>query len=186
MKAIRTSLLAVLLAAAAVAAPGLVSRSTAADAVKVTCPITHQSFVDGKSHPGYVVDGSRVAFCCKNCPAVFAANPEQHLDASRLGKCPVMGGPDHLSSTVRVVLNNELQYFCCGGCDTKFSANPAAYRKSLTDVVTNKSFAPTADSPRSTYKGQIYLFASEANKASFDKSPAKYAVVFGPKPAGAA
>lgn len=152
----------------------------------MTCPVTQQKFTDSAAHKGYVVDGKRVAFCCNDCPALFAADPEKYVTADMLGKCPVMHGPNHKSATTRVVLNNQVNYFCCAGCDTKFSAAPAKYVTSLTDVVSGKSFKVAENSPRSDYKGQVYLFASDDNKSTFDKDPGKYAVVFGPKTDAAA
>ena len=34
----------------------------------------------------------------------------------------------------------------------------------------------TADTPKSSYEGEIYYFCSEACKESFDREPAKYLV----------
>lgn len=169
-----------------VLAPVALSR-VAADptaAAKVTCPVTKATFVDGPGHPGYVVDGKRVAFCCTNCPKTFAANPEKYITNDMLGNCPIMGGHNHVSAQERVVLNNQLQYFCCPGCDTAFKKDLSKYVKSLPDVVSGKDFTPAAGSPRSDYKTQVYLFDNAADKATFDKSPEKYAVLFGAKPAG--
>ncbi|HET6385439.1 MAG TPA: hypothetical protein VFJ58_18765 [Armatimonadota bacterium] len=179
MKYLRIPLALALLAGAALV-PGLNMAARADTGAMVECPITHEMFKDSAAHKGYVVDGKRVAFCCSKCPAVFAANPEQHITAAMLGKCPVMGGPDHTSATDRVVINNQLQYFCCAGCDTQFKADPAKYVTTLTDVVSNKPFKVAEASPRSEYKGQVYLFSDAANKSAFDKTPEKYAVVFGP------
>ena len=179
MSFFRIPLIVTLLASAALV-PAAIRTAHADDAKTVTCPVSGKTFQDSADHKAVVVDGKRVAFCCPNCPAAFAANPEKYLKDDMLGKCLVQGGPNHVSSTSRVVLNNELNYFCCPGCDKAVAADPSKYVKTLTDVVSGKTFAPTADSPKSEYKSQIYLFASADNKATFDKNPTKYAVVYGP------
>ena len=54
--------------------------------------------------------------------------------------------------------------------------DPSKYVKQLVDPVGKKKFKPTASSPKSTTtKYGTFLFASAANKATFDKDPAKYA-----------
>ena len=52
---------------------------------------------------------------------------------------------------------------------------PAKYVKQLVDPVNSSKFKPKANSPKSTTKYGTFLFASAANKATFDKDPAKYA-----------
>ena len=46
--------------------------------------------------------------------------------------------------------------------------------KSLPDPVTGKAFTPKSSSPREEVKGQIYLFADDTTKATFDKDKATY------------
>ena len=157
----------------------LMSNAGPARASTAVCPVTHQSFTDSAAHKAFVVDGKRVAFCCGGCPAKFSANPEKYLTAGQLGSCPVAHGKANKSAALRVVINNQIQYFCCPGCPGKYSATPSDYVTSLPDVVTGKTFKVAKSSPRSEYKGQVYLFASATNKAAFDKAPARYAVVFG-------
>ncbi len=42
------------------------------------------------------------------------------------------------------------------------------------DVVCGMTVEPSADTPKSEYKGQTYYFCSKGCKAAFDKNPAKY------------
>jgi YHS domain-containing protein len=47
----------------------------------------------------------------------------------------------------------------------------------VTDPVSGKEFAESADSPKTENGNVIYFFETPENKAAFDKEPAKYAKV---------
>lgn len=98
--------------------------------------------------------------------------------------CPIMGS--------RVPANapfddfNGVRFaYCCPGCDAKFARNPLASLKSANDkkwVIGKSLFDPVArtrvwenrSKGFSDYKGVRFYFTTEANKATFDASPAKF------------
>ncbi|MBS1728378.1 MAG: hypothetical protein JST51_16795 [Armatimonadetes bacterium] len=99
--------------------------------------------------------------------------------------CPVMGGPASKDSVV-TEYNGVAFSYCCGGCDTKFKENPKEYiAKAAKDgkTIGVSYFDPVSMKPIdmkkaeggfSDYKGIRYYFASTDEKATFDKTPAKY------------
>ena len=54
--------------------------------------------------------------------------------------------------------------------------NPLKYAKRLTDPVTQKRFGPTKHSPRTTYMGRAYYFASESSFVAFRATPDSFAI----------
>lgn len=123
------------------------------------------------------VNRKRTALCSAKCAAAFRKTPEKYLE--KVSDCPVLHNPvAKISSEGRLVLNNGLYYFCCAGCKDGFLQSPQHLKK-LEDVVTQEVFTVGDSSPRVEYQGQHYLFATEASKATFEKSPEKYAARFG-------
>ncbi len=82
--------------------------------------------------------------------------------------------------------NGARFWFCCGGCDATFKKDPlknleAQAKKGnvagdfMFDPVTgNRLASPGIIAQTSDYKGIRFHFSSAANKATFDKEPAKY------------
>jgi YHS domain-containing protein len=62
-------------------------------------------------------------------------------------------------------------------CPEAFQKEPGNYLPKVNDPVSGNEFGPSADAPKTTYKGTIYFFESADNKAAFEKDPAKYAKV---------
>lgn len=144
---------------------------------KRVCPVDGKAITDISKAPMITINRRRTYFCSAKCPATFRQKPEKYLKEVAL--CPILENPvAKIATTNRVVLNNNLYYFCCEGCTSGFlKAND--HLKKQTDVVTGEIFEATADSPHSEYKGQHYLFSTPATKETFDKTPDKYAQLFG-------
>ncbi|MFM9872679.1 MAG: YHS domain-containing protein [Fimbriimonadaceae bacterium] len=101
--------------------------------------------------------------------------------------CPVMGSNIADVSTAGYHdYNGSRYYFCCGGCDAKFKAEPGKYLEAqakaskvagdfMFDPVSGMRLAsPGIIADTSDYKGIRFHFSSKANKAAFDKEPAKF------------
>ena len=58
-----------------------------------------------------------------------------------------------------------------------FKKEPGNYLDKVLDPVSGKEFTISATAPNTSYKGGLYYFESDANKAAFEKEPAKYAKV---------
>jgi YHS domain-containing protein len=165
------------LVGATLLAASLAGTSIAAEQ-KAKCAVSGAEVVVTEKTAKTTVQGKPVYFCCDKCPTAFAKTPEKFV--KDLGECPVQVGTaiSAAEASKRVVLNNGLWYLCCEGCVGALKNAPVKV-KELEDVVSHKKFKVTADSPRSDYKEQVYLFANAENKTAFDKEPAKYAVVYG-------
>lgn len=155
---------------------GVAATSVGAQGKRV-CPVDGKAITDISKVPMITINRKRNYFCSAKCGAAFRQKPEKHLKEVAL--CPILENPvAKISTANRVVLNNNLYYFCCEGCTSGFlKAND--HLKKQTDVVNGEVFEATADSPHSEYKGQHYLFATPANKETFDKTPDKYVQIFG-------
>lgn len=152
------------------------SGAQGAPAQKAKCIVSGQEIEVSDKTAKSFVQGKPVYFCCDKCPTAFAKNPEKFV--KNVGDCPVLGTPVSEPKAVeRVVINNGVWYLCCAGCTDQLGKTPAVV-KQLEDVVSHKMFKVTETSPRSDYKEQVYLFENAETKATFEKDPAKYAVVF--------
>jgi len=130
-----------------------------------------------KSASEVQVNRKRLSLCSAKCEAAFRKTPEKYLE--KVGDCPVLHNPvAKIAGEGRLVLNNGLYYFCCAGCKDGFLQSPQHLKK-LEDVVTHEVFTVGESSPRLEHEGQHYLFATEASKSTFEKSPEKYVVRFG-------
>ncbi len=158
------------------ACAGLLAAAAAAQSKK-NCPVDDKPIADATKAPVVQVNRKRTAFCYAKCLAAFRQNPEKHL--KDVAPCPVLGSPvPKIASEGRLTVNNNLYYFCCDGCKAGFTRSPAHLKKQV-DVVSGEVFETAAGSPQVEYKGQYYLFVTEATKATFEKSPEKYAVLYG-------
>lgn len=100
--------------------------------------------------------------------------------------CPVMGNKADDGKVIYYA--GFKSKICCGGCDSAFTKSPVKYltegaskgvvAEFMFDPISHGAPKASADIQTSTYKGVRYLFESAANKAAFDKTPAKFAVAF--------
>lgn len=101
--------------------------------------------------------------------------------------CAIMGSPVPADAKFHDY-NGARFSFCCAGCDTKFAKDPIAALKnaetkkwvigtSLFNPVSGMRLDTKAVKATSDYKGIRYVFATTAEKATFDKAPAKYAAM---------
>lgn len=155
---------------------GLLAVSLPALAQKTpACVVDRKPLTKGASE--VQVNRKRTALCSAKCAAAFRKAPEKYLE--KVSDCPVLHNPvAKITGEGRLVVNNGLYYFCCTGCKDGFLQSPQHLKK-LEDVVTGEVFTVGDGSPRVEYQGQHYLFATEASKTTFEKTPEKYALLFG-------
>ncbi len=118
---------------------------------------------------------------------VAMAQPNAVVADTKPFVCPVMGEPMADVSTKGYHDYNGARYwFCCGGCDVQFKKEPLKFLEKqikagnvagdfMFDPESGLRFAsPGIIAATSDYKGIRFHFSSAANKAAFDKEPAKY------------
>lgn len=84
--------------------------------------------------------------------------------------------PAVLDSTRRVFIGHDLFFFADAASRAKFEREPLRWARKLTDPVTLKRFAPGPGSPRTTYHGRRYWFASDSTRTAFRAAPDSFAV----------
>jgi YHS domain-containing protein len=163
---------------ALVASVGLLVAATADDlGKKMVDPVSNKEVTVAKETPTVIVNGNHLYFADAKNRDTFLKAPETYVTKTKL-ECPVKGFPIRgASKTNRVVVNDQIVYFCCGNCPSAFAKEPNNFLDKVSDPVSGKEFALTADAPKSTYKNGIYFFENADNKAAFEKEPAKYAKV---------
>jgi len=159
---------------------------------EATCPVSgkpaiESSFVEMK-------DGSKVYFCCENCPKAYKADPKkfatkanrQLLETGQIVEvaCPLTGKP--LNKEAMAEVGEADVHFCCKGCLAKFKAadedaqlemvfGAAAMKKGFT----HQTKCPVSGKPIDPehfveYKGQkVYLCCPNCPKA-FEADPEKF------------
>ena len=95
-----------------------------------------------------------------------APAPAQNAPGDNPGVLPENAAPNDAKGSPTTKVNVDSQGVILKGYD------PVAYFKQRKPVKGNPGVA-------STYQGATYLFASAANKAEFDKDPAKYVPSYG-------
>jgi YHS domain-containing protein len=158
-------------------AAALASLAVGAPAQKARCIVSGKAIEVTDKTPRVQVQGKAHYFCCDMCPKAFAKTPEKFV--KEIGDCPVIGSKvENADSGQRVIVNNALWYTCCAGC-AEGVPNSTVVQKGIEDVVSHRKFDATGLSPKTTFKEQLYYFESGETKATFDKDPAKYAIVYG-------
>src|SRR5207253_2909295 len=131
-------------------------RPAAADDIgkEFTCPVTGNTFKVTKDTQYATVNEQPVYFCCANCPAAFAKEPEKYLAKVHVADCPVMAGnPVTATRELRALVNDDYYYFCCNGCPGDFARQPEQFITiELRDPVSNERFRVKAGQPRLKYK----------------------------------
>jgi YHS domain-containing protein len=79
-----------------------------------------------------------------------------------------------LDAAHRAFVNYEAYYFCDEASMNKFVAEPYRYTGKVTDPVTRERFIPAADSPKRSYGGRLFYFASAETAKTFDSDQMKY------------
>jgi YHS domain-containing protein len=138
-------------------------------------PVSGKEFEVTEKTPRLQVQGRPVFFATAEELKAFLKAPERYVRT--VGACPVLGGDVTPSLETRVVINNSLWYVCCPVCPEKILVEEKVL-KELVDPVSGKKFKATVESPRADFEQQVYYFETAANKAVFEKEPAKFAVLF--------
>jgi YHS domain-containing protein len=84
--------------------------------------------------------------------------------------------PAKLDSTYRAWIGQDAFYLSSHDTREHFLHDPLKYCAALTDPVTQARFHPTSASPKLTYHGRAYYFASDSTRAVFRSKPDFYAV----------
>jgi YHS domain-containing protein len=97
--------------------------------------------------------------------------------------CPIMAAPVRAGQPV-VDFNAVRVSFCCAGCDVTFKKDPARHLAQargrtvgefLFDPVSRTRIVPArAEGGWSDFRGVRFFFHTAANKAEFDREPAKF------------
>jgi YHS domain-containing protein len=151
-----------------------------------TCPLSGKP-----AKVEHVVEhrGKKVYFCCPNCPAAFAKNPEKFADKVHFlwlqtGQmlqfaCPFTGRATSSSATVE--LGGTKFAFCCANCLKKYNDTPDAEKIPLVFGKIDKGFTPQLSCPVTAqdikldinvdYKGKKVFFCCESCPATFEGNP---------------
>lgn len=159
---------------------------------EATCPVSgkpaiESSFVEMK-------DGSKVYFCCENCPKAYEKDPKkfaikanrQLLETHQVVEvaCPLTGKP--LNKAAKANIGHAEVTFCCEKCLAKFEKadedaklklafSPAALKKGFTNQtkcpVSGKDISPEHSVE---YKGEKVYFCCPNCPGPFEKDPTKF------------
>lgn len=141
---------------------------------KKTDPVSQKVVTVAKDTPVVNVSGDKYYFADVKSRDTFLKAPESYLKKPQV--CPIKGNAGLANKGNRIVVNDQIYYFCCMECPKEFAKDPSLAGK-VSDPVSGKEFSPSADGPKSTFKGSLYFFDSKESKDAFDKEPAKYAKV---------
>lgn len=158
-----------------------------------TCPVSgkpaiESSFIEQK-------DGSKVYFCCENCPKAFKANPKKfdlkvHRQLLETGQivqvaCPFTGKPVNEEATAEVGQADVA--FCCKNCLGKFEKaadDDAKLKLVFSNAAMKKGFTNQTKCPVSgkeidaehfvEYKGQKVYFCCPNCPKAFEANPDKF------------
>jgi YHS domain-containing protein len=158
-----------------------------------TCPVSNKPAIESSVIERK--DGTKIYFCCENCPKAFKADPKkfrmqvnrQLLETGQLVQvaCPITGKPEN--EEVSVEMGEAKVGLCCKNCLAKVNDasdeeklklvfGPAGMKKGFTRQVS----CPVSDQPINPeefteYEGRKVYFCCEKCKAAFEKEPEKYA-----------
>lgn len=141
---------------------------------KVVDPVSKKEITVAKDQPFVHVFLDKVYFADAKNRETFLKAPETYVTKTA---CPVKGFPVKANKTNRYVVNDHILYFCCANCPAAFKKEPGNFLAMANDPVSGKEFAISGQSPKTEKGNVIYFFENAANKATFDKDPAKYAKV---------
>lgn len=82
--------------------------------------------------------------------------------------------PAILDVAHRAFVNYEVYFFSDEPSMAKFIAEPYKYTGKVTDPVTRERFVPSAGSPKRSFDGRLFYFASDQTAATFDADQMKY------------
>ena len=151
-------------------------------------PAIESSFVEMK-------DGSKVYFCCENCPKAYKADPKkfalkanrQLLETGQVVQvaCPLTGEPVNKEDMVE--MGHAKVGFCCEKCLAKFNKaadDDAKLKMVFSAAAVKKGFTHQTKCPVSgkpidpthfvKYEGQKVYFCCPNCPAAFEKDPKKF------------
>lgn len=159
---------------------------------EATCPVSGKPAKE--SSVVEMKDGSKVYFCCENCPKAYKADPEKYatkvnhqlLETGQVVQvaCPLSGKP--LNKEASAELGKQKIGFCCEHCLAEFKEasddkklelafSEAAFKKGFTHQtkcpVSGKPINPEAFVE---YKGEKVYFCCPGCPKAFEENPEKY------------
>ena len=142
--------------------------------VNTQCPV-RGGRIDPKRDPVYV-NGRPVGFCCHPCPSTFSFDPEKYLRQMKVSlRCPVRPARRAiLDSSLRTRINQDFYFFSSMAAMKQFKKDPLRFTGKLTDPVSHARFQPKKTSPRVTYRGAAFYFASDSTLTQFQAKPERY------------
>lgn len=121
---------------------------------EATCPVMGEKFKPTKDSQFSTYEGKKVYFCCPGCKGKFDADPAKYMKAGAPAAAAV---PDPAAATPAP------------------AAAPVAAAGEVVCLISGEKFVPTAESPKSDYKGKTITFCCPGCKKKFDAEPEKYA-----------
>lgn len=159
---------------------------------EATCPVSGKPAIESSSIE--MKDGSKVYFCCENCPKAYKADPKKyalkaHNQMVETGEmvqvaCPITGKP--VNKDVMVDMGHAKVGLCCEKCLAKYNAaddegklklvfSPAALKKGFTHQTECPVSGKPIDPEHSVeYKNQKVYFCCPNCPAAFEKDPEKF------------
>jgi YHS domain-containing protein len=159
---------------------------------EATCPVSGKPAIESSCVERN--DGSKVYFCCENCPKAYKADPKKYatkvnrqlLETGQIAQvaCPLTGKP--LNKEAMAEVGEADVHFCCKNCLAKFNAadddaklelvfGKAGMKKGFTHQtkcpVSGKPIDPTSSVE---YKGKKVYFCCPNCPAAFEANPEKF------------
>ncbi len=157
------------------------------------CPVQPAKDINPEATITY--KGQVIAFCCKNCPKKFEAEPAKYIanlknfkdpekkeepkkDAPKQAakainkKCPVQPAED-VDPKVTVEYKGQAIGFCCKDCVKDFNKDPAKYIKNVKEFKEPKKEEPKKEEPKKEEPKKEEPKKEEAKKAINTVCPVK-------------
>lgn len=159
---------------------------------EATCPVSGKPAKESSSVE--LKDGSKVYFCCENCPKAYKADPDKYatkvnrqlLETGQVVEvaCPLSGKPLNKDATAE--FGKQKISFCCEHCLAEFKEasddkkldlvfSEAAFKKGFTHQtkcpVSGKPINPEAFVE---YQGEKVYFCCPGCPKAFEENPEKY------------
>lgn len=158
-----------------------------------TCPVSGKPAIESSSVE--MKDGSKVYFCCENCPKAYEKDPKkfatkanaQLLETGQIVEvaCPLTGEP--LDKNAKAKVGSVEVAFCCEKCLAKFNKaadDDAKLKMAFSNAALKKGFTHQTSCPVSgkeidpsamvEYKGEKVYFCCPNCPKAFEADPEKF------------
>lgn len=157
-----------------------------------TCPVSGKPAKESASVE--MKDGSKVYFCCENCPEAYKADPKKYatkvnhqlLETGQVVQvaCPMSGKP--VSKDATAEMGKQKIGFCCEHCLAEFKEADDAKKlemvfgaEAMKKAFTHQTKCPVSGKPINPtasieYKGEKVYFCCPGCPKAFEENPEKY------------